>query len=185
MPFAQNDRPLRNFQTEILPQFFNPAAVRVLLVSMAMVIGPTPPGTGVTAAARSNLSAKATSPTSFVFGLIEGSWAATPMRLTASLGCGNRRLRFHSRRLSVMDLVAEHHFRKGRPALGQWKFFVLRKRAKLVRQHGIQRIGHVAERRRSVGACSRGCVVVTIYRLFRCLGLIVPASAPRRRAPSL
>src|SRR6185503_7151125 len=40
------------------------AATSVLRISMAMVIGPTPPGTGVMAAATSAASSKATSPTS-------------------------------------------------------------------------------------------------------------------------
>ena len=39
------------------------AAVRVLCRSMAMVIGPTPPGTGVMAAAFSDTASKSTSPT--------------------------------------------------------------------------------------------------------------------------
>ena len=39
------------------------AAVRVLEMSMAMVMGPTPPGTGVMAAQRGETEAKSTSPT--------------------------------------------------------------------------------------------------------------------------
>ena len=41
------------------------AAVNVFFMSMAIVMGPTPPGTGVIAAAFSFTSSKATSPTSF------------------------------------------------------------------------------------------------------------------------
>ncbi len=43
------------------------ADARVFAISMAMVIGPTPPGTGVMAPATLLTSSKSTSPASFVF----------------------------------------------------------------------------------------------------------------------
>ena len=46
---------------------FRAAAITVFAISMAIVIGPTPPGTGVMAPATFDAAAKSTSPTSFVF----------------------------------------------------------------------------------------------------------------------
>ena len=59
--------PWKNWWAEWLPGVrVGSAAQRVLYMSMAMVMGPTPPGTGVMAAARAWALGKSTSPAEFV-----------------------------------------------------------------------------------------------------------------------
>jgi hypothetical protein len=60
---------------------FMSAARSVFSIRIAIGIGPTPPGTGVIAPAGSIASAKATSPTSFVFGRPAASWLSPVTRL--------------------------------------------------------------------------------------------------------